>query len=79
MPVDPLWNSTTALELAAQRRPGALVRLGRRHRAWTLATLGDRIGCSAATVSRLERRTRIVGLPLVHRAAAEVGGRDTSS
>ncbi|NJP99029.1 helix-turn-helix domain-containing protein [Streptomyces zingiberis] len=62
-----------ALELAAQRRPGALVRLGRRHRAWTLAVLGGRIGCSAATVSRLERRTRIVDLALVHRAAHEVG------
>ncbi|WP_328349194.1 helix-turn-helix domain-containing protein [Streptomyces sp. NBC_00445] len=73
MPVDPLWNSTTALELAAQRRPGALIRLGRQHRAWTLAVLGDRIGCSPATVSRLERRTRIVDLTLVHRAALEVG------
>ncbi|MFI2437142.1 helix-turn-helix domain-containing protein [Streptomyces sp. NPDC018693] len=73
MPVDPLWNSTTALQLAAQRRPGALIRLGRQHRAWTLAALGDRIGCSPATVSRLERRTRIVDLALVHRAAHEVG------
>lgn len=33
MPVDPLWNSTRARELAAQRRPGALIRLGREHRA----------------------------------------------
>ncbi|MFJ9378898.1 helix-turn-helix domain-containing protein [Streptomyces sp. NPDC101455] len=73
MPVDPLWNSTTALELAAQRRPGALIRLGREHRSWTLAALGNRIGCSPATVSRLERRTRIVDLSLVHRAALEVG------
>ncbi|MGW5611408.1 helix-turn-helix domain-containing protein [Streptomyces sp. NPDC003753] len=60
MPVDPLWNSTKARELAAQRRPGALIRLGREHRAWTLAALGDRLGCSPATVSRLERRSRIV-------------------
>ncbi|MEW2574581.1 helix-turn-helix transcriptional regulator [Streptomyces sp. NPDC047070] len=73
MPVDPLWNSTTATSLVAQRRPGALIRLGREHRAWTLATLGERIGCSAATVSRLERRSRVVDLTLVHRAAAEVG------
>ncbi|WP_189717731.1 helix-turn-helix domain-containing protein [Streptomyces phaeofaciens] len=73
MSVDPLWNSTTAVELAAQRRPGALIRLGREHRSWTLAALGDRIGCSPATVSRLERRTRIVDLALVHRAALEVG------
>ncbi|MEV6472067.1 helix-turn-helix transcriptional regulator [Streptomyces sp. NPDC051657] len=60
-------------ELAAQRRPGALIRLGREHRAWTLAALGDRIGCSAATVSRLERRNRVADLALVHRAALEVG------
>jgi transcriptional regulator with XRE-family HTH domain len=73
MPVDPLWNSPMARELAAQRRPGALIRLGRRHRAWTLATLGHRLGCSPATVSRLERRTRIIDLALVHRAALEVG------
>ncbi|MGW4238686.1 helix-turn-helix domain-containing protein [Streptomyces sp. NPDC004749] len=73
MPVDPLWNTTRARELAAQRRPGALIRLGREHRAWTLAALGDRIGCSAATVSRLEPRDRIVDLALVHRAALEVG------
>ncbi|MFF9915608.1 helix-turn-helix domain-containing protein [Streptomyces sp. NPDC013457] len=73
MPGDPLWNSTRAREFAAQRRPGALIRLGREHRAWTLAALGDRIGCSPATVSRLERRTRVVDLALVHRAALEVG------
>ncbi|MEU2297710.1 helix-turn-helix transcriptional regulator [Streptomyces antibioticus] len=73
MPVDPLWNSTTAMELAAQRRPGALIRLGRQHHAWTLAVLADRIGCSPATVSRLERRTGIADLALVHRAAREVG------
>ncbi|MEV0263161.1 helix-turn-helix transcriptional regulator [Streptomyces sp. NPDC050617] len=73
MPVDPLWNSTRARELTAQRRPGALIRLGREHRAWTLAALGGRLGCSPATVSRLERRSRIVDLALVHRAALEVG------
>jgi transcriptional regulator with XRE-family HTH domain len=73
VPVDPLWNSTKALQLAARRRPGALIRLGRQHRAWTLAALGERIGCSLATVSRLERRTRIIDLALVHRAALEVG------
>ncbi|MGW6239479.1 helix-turn-helix domain-containing protein [Streptomyces sp. NPDC055094] len=73
MPVDPLWNSTRASELAAQRRPGALIRLGREHRAWTLAALGTRLGCSSATVSRLERSRRVVDLALVHRAALEVG------
>ncbi|WP_067395122.1 helix-turn-helix domain-containing protein [Streptomyces sp. F-3] len=73
MPVDPLWNSAKTRELAAQRRLGALIRLGREHRAWTLAALGDRLGCSPATVSRLERRSRIVDLALMHRAALEVG------
>ncbi|WP_217246980.1 helix-turn-helix domain-containing protein [Streptomyces sp. AC602_WCS936] len=73
MPVDPLWNSTTARQLSEQRRPGALIRLGREHRSWTLADLGERIGCSAATLSRLERRARVIDLGLVHLAAAEVG------
>ncbi|MFF9310911.1 helix-turn-helix domain-containing protein [Streptomyces sp. NPDC014748] len=50
-----------------------MIRLGREHRAWTPAVLGERIGCSAATVSRLERRSRVVDLALVHLAAAEVG------
>lgn len=73
MPIDPLWNSLKARELAAQRRPGALIRLGREHRAWTLAALGARLGCSPATVSRLERRSRVVDLALIQRAALEVG------
>lgn len=73
MAVDPLWNSTHVQALAAQRRPGALIRLAREQHRWTLADLGGRIGCSAATVSRLERSTRIVDLALVHRAAAESG------
>ncbi|MFD9428048.1 MULTISPECIES: helix-turn-helix transcriptional regulator [unclassified Streptomyces] len=72
MPGDP-WNSAQVRGLVAQRRPGALIRLGREHRAWTLAALGDRLGCSPATVSRLERRNRVVDLVLVHRAALEVG------
>ncbi|MFB8086925.1 helix-turn-helix domain-containing protein [Streptomyces sp. NPDC055992] len=72
MPGSP-WNTARARELAEQRRPGALIRLGREHRSWTLAALGDRIGCSPATVSRLERRSRVVDLALVHRAAHEVG------
>ncbi|MFF5860777.1 helix-turn-helix domain-containing protein [Streptomyces sp. NPDC012751] len=73
MPVDPLWNSKRARELAAQRQTGALIRLGREHRGWTLAALGGRLGCSPATVSRLERRGRIVDFALVQRAALEVG------
>ncbi|MFJ8142956.1 helix-turn-helix domain-containing protein [Streptomyces sp. NPDC096013] len=47
--------------------------MGREHRAWTLAALGDRLGCSPATVSRLERSNRVVDRTLVHRAALEVG------
>ncbi|MBM9508932.1 helix-turn-helix domain-containing protein [Actinacidiphila acididurans] len=73
MPVDPLWSSTEVRQLAAQRRPGALIRLAREHRAWTLADLGSHIGCSPATVSRLERSPRIVDLALMYRAAAAVG------
>ncbi|MFC7993963.1 multiprotein-bridging factor 1 family protein [Streptomyces pilosus] len=73
MPVDPLWNSTKVRELATQRRTGALIRLGREHRGWTLAALGRRLGCSPATVSRLERRTRIADLTLANQAALEVG------
>ncbi|MEV7416605.1 helix-turn-helix transcriptional regulator [Streptomyces sp. NPDC089919] len=73
MPVDPLWNSRQARLLTDQRRPGALIRLGRQHRSWTLAALGDRLGCSPATVSRLERRTRVSDLQLLYRAALAVG------
>ncbi|MFF8789194.1 helix-turn-helix domain-containing protein [Streptomyces sp. NPDC015125] len=73
MPVDPLWNTARARELAEQRRPGALIRLGREHRSWTLAALGEELGCSPATISRLERRSRVVDLALVHRAALAVG------
>ncbi|MEV6592366.1 helix-turn-helix domain-containing protein [Streptomyces acidicola] len=59
--------------MAATRRPGAPIRLGREHRAWTLAALGERLGCSPATISPLERSSRVVDLALVHRAAVEVG------
>jgi len=73
VPVDLLWTSAQVAALAAQRRPGALIRLARTQRGWTLAELGGRIGCSAATVSRLERSARIADLALVHRAAVESG------
>ncbi|MCZ0210568.1 helix-turn-helix transcriptional regulator [Streptomyces sp. UMAF16] len=73
MPDGPLWNTAKARESAEQRRPGALIRLGREHRAWTLSDLGNRLGCSPATISRLERRTRVVDLDLIHRAAHAVG------
>jgi transcriptional regulator with XRE-family HTH domain len=68
-----LWTAPPARALAARRLPGALIRLGREHRAWTLAELGGRLGCSASTLSRLERSTRVVDLTLVQRAAVEVG------
>ncbi|MEW2127904.1 helix-turn-helix transcriptional regulator [Streptomyces sp. NPDC007259] len=73
MPGDPLWNSIKVRELVDQRQPGALVRLGREHRGWTLDELGRHLGCSAATVSRMERRTRVTDLTLIHRAASTVG------
>ncbi|MEW2545909.1 helix-turn-helix transcriptional regulator [Streptomyces sp. NPDC047002] len=70
---DLLWDTPRVRELVARRLPGALVRLGREQRGWTLAALGGRLGCSPATLSRLERRARVVDLALVHRAALEVG------
>ncbi|WP_432086906.1 helix-turn-helix domain-containing protein [Streptomyces sp. bgisy095] len=73
MPGDPLWNSPKARELVARRHPGGLVRLGRERRGWTLADLGRHLGCSAATVSRMERRARVIDLTLMHRAASTVG------
>ncbi|MFE5923042.1 helix-turn-helix domain-containing protein [Streptomyces sp. NPDC056468] len=73
VPADPLWSSTQARQLADQRQVGALIRLGRQHRSWTLAHLGDQIGCSPATVSRLERRTRVADLALLQQAALAVG------
>lgn len=73
MPVDPLWNSSKVRALVAQRRAGALIRLGRENRGWTLNVLGEQVGCSSATVSRLERRTSVSDLSLVHRAAKAVG------
>ena len=70
---NPLWNTSKALQLAGQHRPGALIRLGREHHDWTLEALGRRLGCSPSTLSRLERSTRIVDLALVQQAAHEVG------
>ncbi len=70
---DSLWSTPKARSLAEQHRPGALVRLGRRHRGWTLEALGRRLGVSPSTVSRLERANRIVDLTLLRQAAVEVG------
>ncbi|MEU7260972.1 helix-turn-helix transcriptional regulator [Streptomyces rimosus] len=73
MPHDPFWNSHQTREVAVHHRTGALVRMGRHHRGWTLADLGERLGCSVATVSRLERAGRIGDLVLTRRAAQMVG------
>ncbi|MFJ9396967.1 multiprotein-bridging factor 1 family protein [Streptomyces californicus] len=73
MPGDPLWNSAKVRELVTRRRPGGLIRLGREYRGWTLAELGEHLGCSAATVSRMERRAHVTDLTLIHRAASTVG------
>lgn len=70
--VDPLWSSQQASQFVAQRRPGALIRLGRSRLGWRQCELGRRIGCSASTVSRLE--TGPVGdLRLLQSAAKAVG------
>ncbi|MGW1220881.1 helix-turn-helix domain-containing protein [Streptomyces californicus] len=73
VPGDPLWNSAKVRELVTRRRPGGLIRLGREYRGWTLAELGEHLGCSAATVSRMERRAHVTDLTLIHRAASTVG------
>ncbi|MEU3509620.1 transcriptional regulator [Streptomyces longwoodensis] len=86
MPVDPLWNSKTARQFAAQRRPGALIRLGRQHHCWTLAVLADRIGVyglgsavliklgsydrARLTADRARTWAEISGSPLAAAAAA---------
>ncbi|MGV9876379.1 helix-turn-helix domain-containing protein [Streptomyces cellulosae] len=53
--------------------PGGLIRLGRALRGWRQADLGRRLGCSASTVSRLEKSGRVSDLRLLQRAACEVG------
>ncbi|MEW1674875.1 helix-turn-helix transcriptional regulator [Streptomyces noursei] len=68
-----LWASQEAHLLVENQNPGGLIRLGRRGRGWRLEDLGHRIGCSAATVSRLERRGRQADLDLVKQAAEHVG------
>ncbi|WP_031522033.1 helix-turn-helix domain-containing protein [Streptomyces sp. NRRL F-5123] len=70
--VDPLWSSQVARQHVERRRPGGLIRLGRHQRGWRQAELGHRIGCSASTVSRLERGPA-GDLRLLQRAAREVG------
>lgn len=70
---DPLWNSALVRTLAARCDPGGLIRLDRAHRGWRQSDLGERIGCSASTVSRIEQRGRRTDLTVLRRAAREVG------
>lgn len=51
-----LWASEEARSLMEKQDTGGLIRIGRTGRGWRLEDLGARIGCSAATVSRLERK-----------------------
>jgi transcriptional regulator with XRE-family HTH domain len=72
--MDPLWSSAQARTLVDHQDPGGLVRLGRIGRGWRQADLGERLGCSASTVSRMEQRgIRTTDLNLLRRAAQEVG------
>ncbi|MGW2491324.1 helix-turn-helix transcriptional regulator [Streptomyces sp. NPDC001606] len=70
---DPLWSSAKVRSLVDHRDPGGLIRVGRVYRGWRQVDLGQRIGCSIATVSRLEQRGRAADLGLLRRAAQEVG------
>lgn len=71
--VDPLWSSAEVRTLIDRQNPGGLIRLGRVGRGWRQADLGQRLGCSASTVSRMEQRGRPADLHLLRRAAQEVG------
>ncbi|WP_371243411.1 helix-turn-helix domain-containing protein [Streptomyces pimonensis] len=71
--IDPVWNSSRVRLLMERCDPGGLVRLGRALHGWRQADLGRRLGCSASTVSRLEKSGRVSDLRLLQRAASEVG------
>ncbi|WP_172387229.1 helix-turn-helix transcriptional regulator [Streptomyces sp. MNP-20] len=73
MSADSLWESTRVHALVAAHHCGALIRIGWQARGWRQADFGARIGCAAATVSRLERRARPGDLGLVVAAARAVG------
>jgi transcriptional regulator with XRE-family HTH domain len=70
---EPLWNSSRVRLLVARCDPGGLIKLGRTWHGWRQADLGLRLGCSASTVSRLEKPGRVSDLRLMQRAAYEVG------
>ncbi|MHC0429273.1 helix-turn-helix domain-containing protein [Streptomyces sp. O3] len=71
--IDPLWDTAKVRALVARRDAGGLIRVGRGNRGWRQADLGRRVGCSIATVSRMEQRGRTADLRLLHRAAQAVG------
>jgi transcriptional regulator with XRE-family HTH domain len=55
---DPLWMSVQVRTLIADRDVGGLIRFARQRTGWRQTDLGRHIGCSAATISRLERNRR---------------------
>lgn len=70
---DPLWSSARVRMLVDHHDAGGLIRVGRLNRGWRQADLGQRIGCSVATVSRMEQRGRRTELLLLQSAAQAVG------
>lgn len=65
--IDPVWNSSRVRSLMETSDPGGLIRLGRALLGWRQADLGRRLGCSASTVSRLEKSGRVSDLRLLQR------------
>ncbi|WP_225842929.1 helix-turn-helix domain-containing protein [Streptomyces albus] len=51
----PLWRSAAMRDALARRNAGAIVRLARRAADVTLAELGEQVGYTAASLSRMER------------------------
>ncbi|MEU3874078.1 MULTISPECIES: helix-turn-helix transcriptional regulator [Streptomyces] len=72
MSTDPLWRTSEAAILIEKRQAGGLIRLGRTRRGWRQSDLGRRVGCSASTISRLERHST-GDLGLLRHVAQEVG------
>lgn len=70
---DPLWNSDRVRNLVAARNAGALIKVGRQARGWRQADLGQHLGCSASTVSRLERHRKTPDVNLLRKAADVLG------
>ncbi|MGW0792944.1 helix-turn-helix domain-containing protein [Streptomyces sp. NPDC002911] len=71
--VQPLWRCPRVNSLVSARDVGGLIRLAREELGWRQADLGQRIGCSASTVSRLEQRGSRADLRLLKLASLAVG------